>query len=426
MNPSLTRRMLVTGGLAAVGLLAMDNVHPPENTLRTIDTVLGRPPDRDPLSVAMLDVHADRMQTLLPELELLINRRISVEARSADDLYAAYTIDLLQQTGRFDVVSMVDAWMPYFGRRGYLADVPNLGADPTAHYPANVAAAAQGIDGSALVAYPWTLTTTCCLGNAAVAPIQFKTWSDFFQNNPDDSGVPTGIALGTTEAAAMAFRATMLSFGEDLVAPPTNLPTMDSYAANRSVEILRRLARRTPADVALRQIGSDLVAQARAGTLASALFVDMIESRPLWPSPTWRSALVPPSRFGTGAADLSVWMLGIPAGAPNLETARLLVELINSPAIQMRLWPEAGLIPTLRDVLQGEWAPDAAALEVTIMQALGSAVLWPRIRSFRTLMQIAGDMVRTAMQGGEIPTLLAAAQAEMLAELTQENELSGR
>ena len=60
----------------------------------------------------MLDRHAQRLQPLVPEIERSLNRRLQIDALPAEQLYGNYTIDLLQQTGRYDIVSINDHWIP--------------------------------------------------------------------------------------------------------------------------------------------------------------------------------------------------------------------------------------------------------------------------------------------------------------------------
>ena len=418
VTPSVSRRLILTGGLAAFGLAASTRIHPPANDRRTPDFAFGGNAILRPLYIAISDTHAAQLAPLIPEIEATISRRLEIDALSADDLYAAYTIDLLQQTGRYDIVSLRDAWIPYFGRQAYFADLPDVSSSTSSLYPAIVASAATGIDGSPFVAWPWTIDATIAMWRSATGQsVDFASWSDFFLSNPDTGEIPTFVDLTTKESAAEAFRCTILSFGEDLVIPVSNAPNLDSYAASRALNIVLRLAKRAALIPAAGSTAVDFP------TVVS-LFTGAASTHSLWPASDWRSARIPPNIMATGQTDLGVWMFGVPAGAPDVDAARDFVELLISNTIQASLWPQTGLIPAIRAQLDGEWAPDAAALEVTIGQTLGTAALWPRIRSFRTLMQIAGQMVLDAIAGlDDNASLLARANADMLAELTQENEL---
>jgi ABC-type glycerol-3-phosphate transport system substrate-binding protein len=422
MTTDITRRAVIGSGLTAACLLALNRYAPRDNNRRNFP--FGRNASRDPLSIAMLDTHAARLAPILADLEVTVERRFQIDALSAHDLYSAYTIDLLQQTGRYDVVSMVDAWIPYFGRRGYLTDVPDLTNAGPDTYPPLVLDAAQGIDGTQLVAWPWTIDVTCNLWNGGTIAIDPATWSDFFLANPDESGIPTQLPLASNDSAAQCFRSTMLSFGKDLVDPVTHQPTMESYEAIRALETIKRLAKRGPADASLQVDSAGVVSNLQSGATAVGMFLDASGTWPLWPGAGWRSSLTPEGRPGDRLADVSVWMLGIPAGAPHLDSARQLVTELVSIPWQTRLWPASGLVPATADVLQREWAANAPALELTVAHGLGMGTLWPRLRSFRDIISIAGETVRNAVQGnGETEALLANAQTRMLAELQQENEL---
>jgi len=426
MTSSRSRRALLTSALAGAGLVAIDRVQEPASFRRNIGAIQVRSTARPPLFVAMLDRHANRLAPLLPEIEASINRRLEIDALSADDLYAWYTIDLLQQTGRYDVVSMVDAWTPYFGRRGYLANVPDLDQDAGARYPRIIGQAAQGIDGTAFVAYPWTFDHTCCVWNSALDHrIDFGTWSSFFQSAPDDGGIPVSMGLRVPESAALAYRNALLSFGDDLVRTESNQPDLTSYSATRALEIVKRLANRTGVEASLGEDGSGAASSLAAGQAQIGIFLPASDTRQIWPSPTWRVAHVPSGRDGSGVTDLSVWLLGVPGGAPNVDAARDFVSALSAPEMQSRLWPDAGLLPVTSAVLAGDWAPNAAAMEVAVNLALYRARLRPRLRSFRSLMDICGRMVQSAVRDGQpVPDLLTAAQSSALAVLQEENELS--
>src|SRR5689334_8404513 len=118
------RRVMVLGGAAVAGgaILATGGQG------RQSDIRFGSGDFRsftlEPLQVALLDRHAERLAPLLPELESLLRRRVEVNALTFEELYSNFTIDLLQQTGRYDVVSICDAWIPFFGRSGYFSNVP--------------------------------------------------------------------------------------------------------------------------------------------------------------------------------------------------------------------------------------------------------------------------------------------------------------
>jgi ABC-type glycerol-3-phosphate transport system substrate-binding protein len=422
------RRVFVAGGLgiagAAIGLKARESPTIRKNVARTRSIAERRPP----LLVAMLDRHAERISPLIPAIERRLGRRLSIDPLPANDLYANYTIDLLQQTGRYDVVSMNDGWLPYFGRRGYLTEVPKLDDRETRPtYPAQILQAATGVDGTELVAYPWTFDFTCFAARSDLAAgIRGTSWGDFFQRIEGSASIRTGLGLRPPAAAAETFRAVLLSFGGDLVEQDAYLPSLDSYAARRATETIFRLARFDDPAAATTRSLQQLPELATAGSFDVMPVIWASDARRLWDAGNWAIELLPDGMSGRAAASITIWMWGVPAGAPNVDAARVFVELMTGPEMQARVWPEAGLLPATRTALNGEWKPGGTVARNISLAALDRVRLQPRIRSFRALMDICGTTIAEALIAGDPgDARRKVANEQMRAVLAQEGELDG-
>ena len=189
MSVVLSRRAFVAGGLGLAGAIIGSNAQRAKRLRSDLvrSRLLAAP--REPLYVAMLDepCRPGSLRWSLKSSQTL-GRRLSIESLGAEQLYANFTIDLLQQTGRYDAVSMNDAWIPYFGRRGYLTavqDVERPETGPT--YPPVIRESARGVDGTELVAYPWTFDFTC---SAVSEALGLRGWSARVDN--DLPGVDQG------------------------------------------------------------------------------------------------------------------------------------------------------------------------------------------------------------------------------------------
>lgn len=426
MNRSrLNRRAVLTGGLAFGGAV----IGASTNGRQSLRSNLGRSRilsiSREPLLVAMLDRHATQIAGLVPEIESHLDRRLSIEALSADQLYANFTIDLLQQTGRYDAVSMNDAWIPYFGRRGYLTEVPALEQrDSQPIYPEQIRVSARGIDGTELVAYPWTFDFSCAAitGNLGLEHWSVN-WTRFFPATASVPDIRYGVALRAPLSAAETFRAILLSFGDDLVSPRTNQPRLDSYAATRALATTVRLAKLGDIQISVNRTLGQLPGQALDRQVDVLPVVWAADCRGLWDAGAWEFDRVPVGRIGHAFTGATSWMWGVPAGAPSVDKARQFVQLMTGPEMQARLWNSSGLLPATRPAINGTWEPGGETLRRLVLTALDHSQFRPQLRAFRSLMEIAGQMVVDTLAGddGEERRLLA--NDQMRAVLVQEGEL---
>ena len=380
---------------------------------------------RHPLYVAMLDDHAARIAPLVPEIESALGRRLSIESLGAEQLYANFTIDLLQQTGRYDAVSMNDAWIPYFGRRGYLTAVPDVEQSETGPtYPPAIRESAQGVDGTELVAYPWTFDYTCSAVNQLLG---LQEWSDAWTTafpKMTRAGARFGVALQAPSSAAETYRAILMSYGGDLVMARTHEPGLDSYTATRALETTVRLARLADVQSALSSALDQVVLLAANGQVDTVPILWASDSAPLWAAGTWDIELVPSGRLGHAATTGTFWMWGVPAGAPSVGKARQFVQLMTSPAVQAMLWNSTGLLPATRTAINGIWEPGGDALQRLTLAALDRCRFRPQLRSFRTLMDIAGQMVVDTLNSNDGAEAHAVRANEQMREaLIQEGEL---
>jgi ABC-type glycerol-3-phosphate transport system substrate-binding protein len=134
--------------------------------------------------------------------------------------------------------------------------------------------------------------------------------------------------------------------------------------------------------------------------------------------------LLPAGREGQAQATGTFWMWGVPAGAPSVDKARSFVELMTSAGMQARLWTETGLLPAHRAAINGTWNPGGDVLKALTLRALDRARFRPQLRSFRTLMEIAGRMVTDTITANDgVQQHVEQANEQMHQALVQEGEL---
>ncbi len=422
----MTRRAILTAGIAAsgaiFGAIASGQLQDGANDRSNLGRIRLESASRDPLLMAMLDRHASRLAPMLPELEEIIGRRVSIEALTFDQLYANFTIDLLQQTGRYDVVSMCDAWIPYFGRAGYFSEVQmteQTGGPRT--YPVKVLTAATGIDDTPLVAHPWTIDFTC---SAFKSGVVFPDWIAYARALSDSPDTRLAIPAQAGGNAADAFRAMALSYGQDVIEPIDHEPGLNRYGSQRAMAMLFQFATRADIGASLERTWSQMPALGIAGDVDHLPLILASDLGGLVANPDWSVQLVPQGRVDRQRTSGRIWMLAVPAGAPALDEARIAVQWLTSTRVQERLWSGANLLPATRPAINSAWPSGSDRMQRLILDALDTMQPIPRLRSFQYVMEITGQMVPTALQNPkETEHVLDDANSRAREVLIEEGEL---
>lgn len=423
MNPKMTRRIALTAGLATAGAVVgvrLDDEAAERSSLGR-SAILSA--SRKPLQIAMLDQHANRLLSVIPELETVIQRQVTIEALTFDQLYSNFAIDLLHQTGRYDVVSMCDAWMPFFGQEGYFSNVEmgdEVGGDRT--YPVRVLEAATGIDGTPLIAHPWTMDFACSALKAGELVFDWVTYSRALE---DDPGIRVAIPAESGTNAANAFRALALAFGQDVINAETHEPGLNTYGSNRAMAILSRLATRADVTTSLARTWSQMPALGIAGDVDYLPLILASDLGGLVVDPAWSVQLLPEGRVNRRRTSGQVWMLAVPAGAPALEEARVAVRWFTSTEIQQRLWSEASLLPVTRPAINAPWPKGSERMRLLMLDALDALEPIPRLRSFQYVMELIGELIPAVLQDpANMISLMADSDERARAILFEEGELA--
>lgn len=393
MSPEVSRRAFIAGALAVSGAVMASRVQPRASQESRFGGRNIGASSRKPLLVALLDRHADRLQVLLPDLEQHVGRRVVLEGQTFDQLYANFTFDLLQQTGRYDIVSMSDSWIPYFGRPGYFSEVqfsPEEGGPRS--YPVRIAGAATGADGTPLVAHPWTFDFVCSAFPAEEAdPGSTSNWIAYMRRLREDATLTVSVPLLPERVASQAFRAVALSYGQDIIDAGSNEPGLDRYGSQRAMVVLNMLAAKSGVEDSL-QLGWPAFAQlTQTGAINHAPITLASDLGPLLATGRWRNQLLPAGRVNRNRTSGEIWMLAVPAGAPSLDEARAAIRWLTSTAVQQRLWGQAALLPATRPAINDSAGSLPREMQLLMLDALDALQPIPRLRSFQSVMSIIGQ-----------------------------------
>ena len=171
---------------------------------------------------------------------------------------------------------------------------------------------------------------------------------------------------------------------------------------------------------------SRLPAMAADGSINALPVIWASDSNSLWAADSWDIQVLPAGRARRATGSATFWMWGVPAGAPSVDKARNFVRWMTSPDLQSRLWQSTGLLPATRSAMNGRWDPGGDAMKRLTLQALDRCRFRPQLRSFRLLMDIAGQMVEDAIMGDHGPQQYRLqANEEMRSVLSREGELKG-
>ena len=420
-----SRRALLASAAAAGGAYLTSQVQDVGQLRSQLGNVRFESFSREPIFVAMLDRHAQRLQPLVPEIERALNRRLQIDALSTEQLYANYTIDLLQQTGRYDLVSLNDHWIPYFGRRGYLSGVDSIAdSDSGVVYPPLVVDSATGVDDTPLVAYPWTIDFTCtAVRNDIAEAVAASDWPAMIRSIKGGGQIAPGMGLQLAGAGSEVYRSILLSYGEEILRESDGEPILSHYWQSRAMDVVASLARLAVATAPAESSLEQAVTVAESGLTNLLPVTWASDCRGLVDSGVWSLRSLPSGRQGRRRTFLVTWMWGIPAGAPNSDKAREFVELITNRDVQSRLWSGASLIPATRAALQSDdetWLP----VRSLAFDALDRGRLRPPLRSYRLIMEIVGQAVAEVVTQDAPPArVLEAANRRVRDVLLREGEL---
>jgi multiple sugar transport system substrate-binding protein len=306
--------------------------------------------EEERLSIALLDVHAERMESLFEEYAEETGIDLEITPLGYEELYTQLSLALTQRSSSFDVVSLDDCWIPQFSSFLTPLDVDSDAweqnvpvVNEVASYPSD----------SPPCGIPW-------LGDVQffVSRSQWldrldlsvpSSWdevlasADVIDDSLESKASNSGFAISTLRAHDVvdSFLPILRGCGVDLIDQETSVPQLDTAEAIVAATTFERLSEVSP--VESRASGEPTNAD-RFGAGEIAMMANF-----------WTSNLL--SGAGTPAADLgpidcslqpysgngqrltmpSVWIAAIPTGSERVGLASALVAWLTSIDVQRRL-----------------------------------------------------------------------------------------
>ena len=313
-----------------------------------------------PLAVAMLDVHADRLASVIDELTDEREREIEVTPFSYGELYSELSIALTQRSPKYDVVSLDDAWIPQFASflttvdlDGDMSDLIVPIAMKLSRYP----------DNADPCGHPWLgdsqFFATRPIWIAESGAAEPVTWDETVEAaNSVNASLEAEQAIGGYAISTLSSQSLVESFlpvlrgcGTDLIDPETSVPQLDTPAALEAVTIFQQLANSGPTESAATGESSNIerfqigdVAMMSNFWASSLLSTSEVETdRDSGPI----SCAMQPAQPGFERRSLSgVWIAGVPTGSEQPEQAITFLDWLLDSSTQRALL-EVGLPPVL-------------------------------------------------------------------------------
>ncbi len=378
-----------------------------------------------PLTVAMLDVHAEPLEPLIQSYADEMGSGIDVTPLAYGDLYSQLSLTLTQRSTTFDVVSLDDPWIPQFSSFLTPVDLPSQMSDVVvpvasalARFPAD--ATPCGLpwlgDSQFLVTRPAWLKHDGLQApaswdeTAAIAGAIATTLAP-------DSGL-AGFAISSLGPHQIvdSFLPILRGYGKDLIDPVTSVPLLDTAAALEAVQVFQQLAAMSPTESPATGEPSN-TKRFQAGSVAmmsnfwaSGLLVagEVEAARNSGPIVC---AMQPAQQGSERRSMTGVWIAGIPVGSERPERARSFLEWLVSPATQ-RAMVEVMLPPVAAPVYVDDALIDAQPHLPQLLDLLAASTPRPRSPYYAQLeLLLASEL--SSMLAGEQTGEIAAGNANL-------------
>ena len=353
MKRTSNRRTLLRGATAAGAVFVVGNLEAAGNRTRNIGAQ-----DNDPLTIALLDTHAERLESTFDAFSEQLESEIDVTPLSYAELYNDLSIALTQRSPSYDVVSLDDAWIPQFA--SFLTPI-----EPDSELIDRIVPIASELarfpDDAAPCGLPW-------LGDAQFFASRPNWLADAAIEDPDswdetldaansigsafdaDEGI-AGFAISTLSSRMLidSFLPILRGCGTDLIDPETSVPQLDTPAALEAVALFQQLAVLSPPESAATgaptnterfQVGNvAMMSNFWASDLLSATGMEL--DRDVGPI----ACGAQPAQPGIERMSMpGVWIAGIPIGSERPGQASAFLNLLLSDSTQRAL-VEVGLPP---------------------------------------------------------------------------------
>ena len=337
-----------------------------------------------PVTVAMLDMHAERLAPLLQSYAESSGSDIDVTPLAYSDLYKQLSLALTQRSPTFDVVSLDDKWIPQFA--SFLRPV-NIPSDLREVMVPIATTLSRFPEDATPCGFPW-------LGDSqflASRPVWLEqaglqepvSWDETVATaravatmvEPESELAGYAISSREPHKVVDSFLPILRGYGKDLIDPVTSVPQLDTAAALEAVSVFLGLAAMSPRESSATGEPSN-TERFQAGTVAmmsdfwasGLLMAGEIEA--VWNSGPIACTMQPAQEEGERRSMTGVWMAGIPAGSEQPERARAFLEWLVSPATQHAM-VEVMLPPVLAPIYADDASDRCAPASSTTARPFG-------------------------------------------------------
>ncbi len=371
-----------------------------------------------PLTVAMLDVHAERLAPLIQSYADETGSGIDVTPLAYGDLYNQLSLALTQRSPKFDVVSLDDPWIPQFSSFLTPVDLPSHVSDvvvPVASALARFPADATPCGLPWLGDSQFLVTRPAWLKHVGLeAPV---SWDETVANAStiattldSDSGL-AGFAISSLSPHQIvdSFLPILRGYGKDLIDPVTSVPQLDTAAALEAVQVFQQLAAMSPAESPATGEPSN-TERFQAGSVAmmsnfwASGLLGAGEVEAARNSGPVTCALQPAQQGSERRSMSGVWIAGIPVGSERPARARSFLKWLVSPDTQ-RAMVEVMLPPVAAPVYVDDALIDAQPHLPQLLDLLAASTPRPRTPYYAQLELLLASELSSMLAGektGEI------------------------
>lgn len=305
----------------------------------------------DSLSIAMLEVHAERLEPLIDAYAEQTDIDCAITPLAYGELYSQLSIALTQRSPDFDVVSLDDSWVPQFA--SFLQPFERLSATSSIVVPIAQELARYPSDATPC-GVPW-------LGNAQFMVMRSdwlerfdqpepSTWDETIEAasaitaalEPNEELAAFGISTLTPHALIDSFLPVLRGFGKDLIDPETSIPQLDTPEALGAVAVFQQLAAMSPVESAATGEPTNID---RFGSGELAMMSNFWSSDLLQATGGEGGRIAGPIGCAQQPAQASidrrsmpgVWIAAIPVGSERTDRAREFVEWLVSLESQLAM-----------------------------------------------------------------------------------------
>jgi len=366
----------------------------------------------DALAIALLDVHWQLLKPLAAQFTEISGIEIAATALDYDDLYGQISLALTQRASTFDVVFLVDPWIPQFASFLAPIELPSSLVDAMAPVAIDLS---RFPEASRSCAMPWLGEIQCFALRAdwlaSVGQQPPESWDEVVQTaaavaagiDPESDLAAFGTRTQMGHDLVESFLPILRGYGKAVVDPETSVPQLDTPPALAAMQTFLELVGYGPIESAAtgEPTNAERFAAGKLSMMANFWSSDLLAARAGDASSDAGPIVcgLQPSQPGVLRQSMTgFWFAGLPVGSVQPEPARAFVDWLASESVQ-RMLPGAALPPIRLDVLNdeelGATYPDLPEMGTMLERAM------PRPRSpfYPQLVQLLATELQKAVSG---------------------------